>query len=118
MPNSLKETKSRKRVQPSEPIPVQVVHQIVIPEKPTDIVGQKVTYNEKYLKKCKGEPSYPVPECGYFIITKAVLYDDCTVMVRLHPVSSSYHTFNSGTHIFLGNMKLYKENEVINTKNI
>ena len=88
-----------------EPVQVQVIHQYIIPEKPTGLIGEKVVYNEKYLKRVKYEVDYPLPECGYFTITKAVLKDDGGVMVALHPHHHAF--FEGGTHIHLGNMKKY-----------
>jgi hypothetical protein len=84
-----------------------VEHRLVIPETPAGLIGEKVTYNEKFLRKCKGEPSFPLPECGYFTITKAVLMDDGRVMVRLHPVSEHKQIMKDGTHICVGNMQKY-----------
>lgn len=70
-----------------------------------DIIGAKVVYNEKYLKRTKNNPCYPLPECGYFIIEQARLRDDGRVMVRLN-IGNKY-TFADGTHICLGNLKMY-----------
>ena len=86
----------------------QVVYQTVIPQVPKDIVGEKVIYNEKYLKK-RLKDYVPVPECGYFTIIKAVLQDDGRVMVALYPYPRGYQTFQDGTHICVANMKKYKE---------
>jgi hypothetical protein len=81
-----------------------IEHRIVIPETPVGLIGEKVTYSEKYLKKCKGEPSFPMPECGYFTITKAVMREDCSVMIALHPLPNWYYSHLDGTHICLSNM--------------
>ena len=87
---------------------VQIIHQIIIPETPTGLIGEKVKYSEKYLKK--GPPCVPLPDTGYFTITKAVLEDDGRVMVALQPYPSNYVRFINGTHICLGNMVKYKQN--------
>ncbi|MDR1371257.1 MAG: hypothetical protein LBJ72_14225 [Dysgonamonadaceae bacterium] len=89
---------------------VQVIHQIVIPETPTGLIGEKVVYNEKFLKKVKDPSSYLdlIPECGYFTITKAVLDREGSVMVALYPYPSRRSCFGSGTHICVGNMKKYE----------
>jgi hypothetical protein len=86
-----------------------VEHRLVIPETPAGLIGEKVTYNEKYLRKCKGAPPYPLPDCGYFTIVKAVLQDDGRVMVRLHPVSAYLQTFKDKTHIGVRNLKKYHD---------
>jgi hypothetical protein len=88
----------------------QVIHQIIIPETPAGLIGEKVQYSERYLKLKNGWTPEPLPECGYFTITKAVLEDDGRVMVALHP--HPYPPgFMSGTHICLANMVKYKQNE-------
>lgn len=73
-----------------------------------DIIGAKVVYNEKFLNRLKSEPAYPLPECGYFIIEQARLQDDGRVMVRLN--IGNKNTCLDGTHICLGNLKLYNPN--------
>lgn len=70
-----------------------------------DIIGAKVVYNEKYLKRTKNNPCYSLPECGYFIIEQARLQDDGRVMVRLN--IGNKNTCLDGTHICLGNLKMY-----------
>jgi len=91
-----------------EPVKVQVIHQFITPREPRNIIGEKVVYNESYLKRLKTEPCVPIPECGYFTITDAVLKDDGRVMVALYPYPTFYQKFNDGTHICVGNMKKYK----------
>jgi hypothetical protein len=90
---------------------VQIIHQIIIPEKPVGLIGEKVKYSDKYLKwheKRGTEVCTPVPESGYFTITKAELEDDGRVMVALQPWPSNYGRFMNGTHICLGNMVKYQ----------
>ena len=41
-----------KRAPIQEPQPVQVIHQIIIPEKPTGLIGEKVIFTDKFLKDC------------------------------------------------------------------
>jgi hypothetical protein len=75
------------------------------------LLGEKVVWSEKYLKrKFKSEcMPEPLPECGYFIITKAVLKDDGGVMVALHPYKGS--SFLDGTNINLCWLKKYEEDK-------
>jgi hypothetical protein len=88
---------------------VQVIHQIIIPETPVGLIGEKVVYNEKYLKRCKNsKPLVPLPECGYFTITGAVLQSDGRVMVTLYPYSPGITCFMDGTNICAGYMKKYE----------
>ena len=35
----------------SEPYPVQVIYQIIIPETPSGLIGEKVVFTEKYAKQ-------------------------------------------------------------------
>ena len=96
-------------MKPSQtPYPVQVIHQIVIPENPQGLIGEKVVFNEKYLKyfEKRGIETNPVPPCGYFTITKAVLQPDGNVMVTLCPNKDMFR-FNDGTNTALGNLKKY-----------
>lgn len=102
---------ARTRQSNIEPQQAQIIHQIVIPEHPTGLIGEKVVYNEKYLKKAGSDHPVPVPSCGYFTIVKAVLDDrssDAKVMVALYPYPSNRFTNYDGTHIALGNMKRYE----------
>ena len=85
---------------------IQVIHQIIIPEKPVGLIGEKVKYSDKYLKK--GDPGVPLPKEGYFTITKAELEDDGRVMVALQPWPSNYCRFINGTLICLGNIVKYQ----------
>ena len=91
---------------PAEQI-TQIFYQIFIPETPTGLIGEKVVYNEKYLKRCNGEPMVPLPDQGYFTITKAIMYEDGSVMVALKPYARGH--FSDGTHTSLANIKKYKE---------
>jgi len=98
----------------------QVIHQLIIPETPTGLIGEKVVYNKQYLKsyeKSIKKPEVPVPECGYFTITKAVLQDDGRVMVALYPYPKWHTTFSDGTHICVGNMKKYEITKTIKSIN-
>ena len=88
----------------------QVIRQLIIPEKPVGLVGEKVVYNQKYLKECINGPSVPLPDCGYFIITKACLLDDGKVMVSLFPFPEWRETMYDGTHIAACNLSKYKSN--------
>ena len=89
---------------------VQIIHQLIIPETPTGLIGEKVVYNEKYLSKCKnGIAAVPLPECGYFTITKATLLDNGGVMVQLRPYPHGYFRFQDDTHIGISNMKKFKQ---------
>ena len=99
-----------KRASKSEPQPVQVIHQIIIPEHPLGLIGEKVVYNEKYLKKCKDVPPVPLPPCGYFTILRAVLKDDGRVMVALSDCGN-YCTFEDDTHTCIGNLKPHKKTD-------
>jgi len=93
----------------NEPQQVQVIHQIIIPETPTGLIGEKVVYNEGYLNRCKGDGrERKLPDCGYFTITKAVLEEDGRVMVALYPHPNGHTGFGDGTDICVGNMKRYK----------
>ncbi|HCC51482.1 MAG TPA: hypothetical protein DEQ30_05000 [Porphyromonadaceae bacterium] len=63
-----------------------VEQRIVMPEKPTGLVGEKVKYTEAFLKKRDYNPTLPLPDCGYFIITKAEFgycYSKLTVWVTV-----------------------------------
>jgi hypothetical protein len=78
---------------------------------PVGLIGEKVVYNEKHLKwyeKRGREIELPIPECGYFTITKAVLENDGRVMVTLHPIPAGHGHFLNGTHICVQNMKKYQ----------
>jgi hypothetical protein len=114
MPSSMKNQSVAKHstntLTPTGATSVQVIHQIIIPEKPTGLIGEKVVYNEKFLKGVKNPDEYLslIPECGYFIITKAVLREDGNVMVALYPWTSGRTHFVDSTHICVGNMKKYK----------
>jgi len=90
------------------PYQVQVIHQIIIPEKPQGLIGEKVVYNESFLKilERKQLKPDPVPECGYFIITKVEMEDNGNVMVALYP-QKYFHTYRDGTNISLRNLKKY-----------
>ena len=81
----------------------QVFHQITIPETPTGLIGEKVVYNKKYLKMCKENPPSPLPECGYFTITKAILDENSNVMVALYPYNGQ--VYRKGVNISLSNME-------------
>jgi hypothetical protein len=96
----------------SEPILVRIIHRHISPERADGLIGEKVTYSEKYLRLIKHDPTVPVPACGYFTITKAVLKDDGRVMVALHPVPSYIHRRNDGTDICVGWMKKVKMQSV------
>jgi hypothetical protein len=101
-------TKSAK----AEPYQVQVVHQIIISEGADCLVGQKVVYNEKYYKVF-GKPNNnwreEIPECGYFVITKAVLQDDGRVMVALDAFTEKCRAKNiDGTHMRVGYFKKFQ----------
>ncbi|MFJ1431332.1 hypothetical protein ACILE2_11120 [Capnocytophaga canimorsus] len=76
-------------------------------EGPENIIGAKVVYNEKYLKRLKkdNDTDRKLPECGYFVITKARLQDDGRVMVQL---DNKRGNFLDDTHISLGNLKMYE----------
>jgi len=89
-----------------EPEYIQVVRQLVIPETPTGLIGEKVVYNDKFLRSINYEPIVPLPECGYFIITKATIDDRGNVMIAFHPCPSNYNN-PDGTHINVCNMKKY-----------
>jgi len=91
------------------PILQQVIHQLVIPEKSDGLIGEKVVYSEKYLKKQKNSDEYILPECGYFTIMKSVLQDDGRVMVALYPKHNHLGRFSDGTNICVGNMVRYKK---------
>ena len=100
------------RAASQEPQTVQVIHQIIIPETPVGLIGEKVVYTEKYLKynekKGWGHTVVPLPECGYFTITKAVLEDYGRVTVALSPHPRNCSGSN-GTHICIDHMKKYKK---------
>lgn len=92
-----------------------IEYRTIIPDIPRGLIGEKVVYSPRYLKKIKHHDSLaPVPDCGYFIITKAVLCDDGRVMVALHPMPYGRIQHNDGTDICLGNMVKYNENDLIN----
>ena len=101
-----------KRASESEPQPVQVIHQIIIPETPVGLIGRKVVYNERYLKMNakNGWHTIPLPPCGYFTILRAVLEDDGRVMVRLSDHENRFR-FIDGTHICACYLKPYKDND-------
>lgn len=63
-----------------------------------------MVYNEEYL--ADGVPCTPVPECGFFIITLALRFDDGNIMVRLFPTLKLL--FRDGTNTSLGNLKRYE----------
>ena len=92
-----------------EPVTFQVIHQLIIPEKPTGLIGEKVVYGDKWVKyhEKKGtKPHPPLPECGYFTITKTIFREDGNVMVGLHPHNGI--VFNDGTHLCIAHLKPYK----------
>jgi hypothetical protein len=84
---------------------------LVTTENPIGLIGEKVVYNEKHLnwyEKRGREIDTPLPKCGYFTITKTILYDDGRVMVALHPYPPDRGSFRDGTHICIQNLKKYK----------
>ena len=83
----------------------QTIHQVILQDAPRGLIGEKVVYSEKFLKVMKGNPTVPLPECGYFTITSAVLQEDGRVMVALYPYP---HRYGDGTHIYVENMRKYK----------
>jgi hypothetical protein len=99
-----------KRVEKVEPVKVQVIHQLVIPEKPVGLIGEKVVYNPAFLRKCKFFSLYPVPESGYFTITKSVLLEDGRVMVKLYPYEDE--KLFEDTHICLSTMRKWEGGKV------
>jgi hypothetical protein len=91
---------------------VQIIHQYVIPQIPSGLIGEKVVYNEQYIKwheKRGSEIAIPLPPCGYFTILQAVLHDDGRVTVQLSDHENLFH-MKDGTHICISNLKPYKEN--------
>jgi len=95
----------RKCEEKTEPQSVQVIHQIVIPETPKGLVGEKVIFTEKYLKmmekRDKAEIA-PLPECGYFVITKAQ-FTVYGVIVSVYP-----HPSNRWNEYGVGHFKKYE----------
>lgn len=76
------------------------IHKVEIPE----MIGERVVYNEEYL--ADGVPCTPLPECGFFIITLALRFDDGNIMVRTFPILKLL--FRDGTNISLRNLKRYE----------
>ena len=89
-----------------------IEHRIVMPETPTGLIGEKVVYSERFLKKY-GDPSSlaPLPDCGYFIITKAIIDRHNNVQIAIYPYPAWRQVFSDGTHISLGNMVRYNPKE-------
>jgi hypothetical protein len=100
-----KELSSSVSLERLQPV-TQVIHQIFIPEHPTGLIGEKVTYSEKYLKYVKGSPSIPLPHHGYFTIIKAILKNDGRVMIGLNDCER--YTGLDGTNIALSNLIKYE----------
>ena len=48
--STCKQRRRTKRAPISESNPVQVIHQIIIPETPTGLIGEKVVFTDKFLK--------------------------------------------------------------------
>ena len=95
------------KTKPSNPAPVvQVINQVIIPEQPVGLVGEKVVYSQKFLKSCR-DGIVTVPACGYFVITKATIDRECRVMVALHPRPHERECFRDGTHAALRNLEKY-----------
>jgi hypothetical protein len=95
---------------PVEATSVQVIHQIILQEHPTGLIGEKVVYNEKYLKwhkKKNYEISIPLPECGYFTIIGVILYPDGSCMVKLSDHENLFH-FHDATNISLYHLAKYE----------
>jgi hypothetical protein len=71
----------------------------------TGLIGEKVVWNEKYIKmnSMHGWSPEPLPECGYFRIKKATLCDDGKVRVSLYGGDRHY--------IYIGWLKKYKEDK-------
>jgi hypothetical protein len=89
---------------------IQVIHQLIIPEIPVGLIGEKVTYSPKFLnwhKKRNYEISIPLPACGYFTILGAILYPDGSCMVKLSGHENLCH-FQDGTHIELRHLVKYE----------
>jgi hypothetical protein len=85
--NNSPQARRRTKREEKEPQTVQVIHQIIIPETPRGLVGEKVVYTEKYLKlmaRYDDSCVVPLPECGYFVITK-VQFRAFGVIVSLYP---------------------------------
>ena len=45
----------------------------------------EIANTPEYLKKTNYSPTIPLPDCGYFTITKVVLEDNGNVMATLYP---------------------------------
>ena len=89
------------------PPQIKVVNKYIIPEKPEGLIGERVVYNEKYLKSLRS--CLPlVPERGYFTITKAVLRDDGSVRVALYP-NHNHSRDDDDTHVCLSDLKRYSK---------
>ena len=50
--STCKQRRRTKRALSQEPQPVQVIHQIIIPERPIGLIGEKVVFTDKFLKDC------------------------------------------------------------------
>ena len=50
--STCKQRRRTKRATSEEPQPVQVIHQIIIPETPVGLIGEKVVFTDKFLKDC------------------------------------------------------------------
>lgn len=78
-------------------------------EGPENIIGAKVVYNEKFIKKMSKDDknwlekdSNKYPKCGYFIISEAYLEKDGRVIVYFE---EGHRNFG----ICLGNLKMYNQ---------
>jgi len=63
----------RKCEEKREPQSVQVIHQIVIPETPKGLVGEKVIFTEKYLKMMEKRDKprlHPCPNVDILLLQK------------------------------------------------
>ena len=88
-----------------------IEHRVVISETPTGLIGEKVVYSEKNLGGERlGCP--PLPECGYFTITAAVLADHGIVLVSLSPWPQGWQNNKGQPHIGTKNLVRYKPDEV------
>jgi hypothetical protein len=103
--NSSPQARRRTKREEKEPQTVQVIHQIVISETPKGLVGEKVIFTEKYFKmmgKRNNAEIAPLPECGYFVITKAQ-FTVYGVIVSVYP-----HPSNRWNEYGVGHFKKYE----------
>jgi len=89
----------------------QTVYQTVIPETPCGLIGEKVVYNEKYLKSHNEDFPVVIPENGYFTISKVFAENLSNGKIHIRVKLEPFPYGRQDEIIGLGNLTLYRVSE-------